>query len=329
MKRSLLGLVTIISLLFLSCGSEESSRRILPESTGRHSEILVVCDSLEWENGIGKELQAIYERDYPLLLKTEPFFNIIRIQKEHFSRILKTHQNILIVSKTDSIQKIKTYDELWAQDQKLMQIRFKNRPEMADQIQKASKTLFNYFYEADLERISKENSVKMLEGVKDLFESNNNLRVVIPGDFRLVSDSADFYWFKRDKPHVIESITIYEEDYISEDQYKIEQILDRRDTLCRAHLPGGRENSYMTTEYYIPPVSDTIDVNGTFGIRTRGWWKLVNDFMGGYFIRYSFADPNRGKMIYVEAFLYCPKYDKMFYLRELEAILHSIEVIKK
>ena len=87
----------------------------------------------------------------------------------------------------------------------------------------------------------------------------------------------------------------------------------------------------MSTETRFPevyPLIDTISVSGQFALRTRGWWKMENDFLGGYFIRYTFVDERRSKVIHVETALYSPKYDKMFYLRELESILNGIEFSK-
>ncbi|MGB0428468.1 MAG: DUF4837 family protein, partial [Flavobacteriales bacterium] len=91
---------------------------------------------------------------------------------------------------------------------------------------------------------------------------------------------------------------------------------------------GEIKDSYMSTETRFPdvfPLMDTISVSGQFGLRTRGWWKMENDFLGGYFIRYTLVDERRAKVVHVETALYCPKYDKMFYLRTLESVLNGIE----
>ena len=315
-------------LLLTSCIDESTGGRILPENTGRHSEILVVADSAIWQTLSAQSLKDIYQEDYPLLLKSEPFFNLIVFEEDDFSSIIRTHKNVLILTKSDSINEIKTYQDRWAKDQQVLYIRLKDDDVINEKIKASKTSLFDYFYIADLERIADKNVDHKLGGLYYDLQKKKGIEFIIPQDFFIVKDTTDFVWVRREKPHLTESITLFEEDYVSEDQFQLDHILDVRDSIYQIQVEGNLENSYMTTERRFIPEIDTIDINNEFAVRTRGWWRIQNDFMGGYFVRYTIPDLDRRKLLHIEAFLYCPKYNKMFYLRELEAILNSFAFTK-
>lgn len=320
--------LSLILITLISCDDNSEGGRILPENTGRHSEILVVADSVIWQSASAQSLKDIYQELYPLLLKSEPFFNMVVFKEKDFSSILKTHKNILILTKSDSINEIKTYQDRWAKEQQVLYIRLKDDEVINQKIRETKSSLFNYFYKADLERIADNNVDHKLGGLYYHMQKEKGIEFIIPQDFFIVKDTADFVWVRREKPHLTESITYFEEDYTSEDQFTLEQILDSRDSIYQIQVEGEVNNSYMTTERRFLPEIDTININNEFAVRTRGWWKMQNDFMGGYFVRYTLPDLERRKLIHIEAFLYCPKYNKMFYLRELEAILNSFAFTK-
>ncbi|MGB0870571.1 MAG: DUF4837 family protein [Flavobacteriales bacterium] len=325
--KPLITLFVITALgLLTSCEDESTGGKILPSPSGRHAEILVVADSALWATQSALELQEIYQENYPLLNKAEPFFNIVRFKEDDFSSILKTHMNILILTKSDSVNELKTYKNRWAQDQQVLFLKLKNDQELLKTIQEREESLFNFFYKADLKRIAQKSEKNKIEGLyKDLI-AKKGFELAIPQNFFLVKDTTDFIWARREKPHLTESITYYEEDYTNENQFSLDHIIHKRDSLYKNHVEGSVEGSYMATERRFGPIIDTISINNTFATRTRGWWKMKNDYMGGYFIRYSIPDLKRRKIIHLEAFLYCPKYNKMFYLRELEAILNRFKI---
>lgn len=322
-------IIILFSMLFASCADEGNGDKILPGNTGRHSEIVIVADSITWAGHSAKLIKDIYQKQYPLLLKEEPFFNLIVFDKRDFSSIIKTHKNIIVFEKSDSINKIKTFNDRWAKDQFILYLQMNDDKKLAEKIAETKQELFDYFYIADLDRIGSKVVDHKLGGLYYSMQKEKGVEFIIPQDFFIVHDTTDFVWVRREKPHLTESITYFEEDYTNENQFGLESILNVRDSLYKEQVEGSVDNSYMTTERRFTPEMDTIYLNDQFTIRTRGWWKMQNDWMGGYFVRYTLPDLERRKLIHIEAFLYCPKYNKMFYLRELEAILNSFAFTKQ
>ena len=51
---------------------------------------------------------------------------------------------------------------------------------------------------------------------------------------------------------------------------------------------------------------------------------MKNGFMGGPYINYSMVDEKRNRVICIDGYVYCPKFDKREYLREQEALIKTI-----
>ena len=59
----------------------------------------------------------------------------------------------------------------------------------------------------------------------------------------------------------------------------------------------------------------------------RGLWRTENAFMGGPFLSYTVLDEKRNRVVTAEGFVFAPSLDKRNYVRELEAIIQSVEII--
>ncbi len=64
-------------------------------------------------------------------------------------------------------------------------------------------------------------------------------------------------------------------------------------------------------------------------METRGVWNVVGDFMAGPFLSYTVVDERHGRLITLEGYVYAPNKPKRDYLRQMEAILYSLEIPKK
>jgi hypothetical protein len=93
------------------------------------------------------------------------------------------------------------------------------------------------------------------------------------------------------------------------------------------HIPGPSEGSFMTTDKeFVPPItSRTQNFVTDFAVETRGMWNLIGDYMAGPFLSYTFVNPKNNQLITVEGYVYAPNKDKRDHLRQLEALIYSIE----
>jgi hypothetical protein len=92
-------------------------------------------------------------------------------------------------------------------------------------------------------------------------------------------------------------------------------------------LPGPNDGSYVTTDYeYVPPMITETGVDEQYAKILRGLWRMENNFMGGPYVSLITTHPTKDKLIYIEGFVFAPQFDKLEYLRELEAIIKSLKV---
>jgi hypothetical protein len=53
---------------------------------------------------------------------------------------------------------------------------------------------------------------------------------------------------------------------------------------------------------------------------------VEGDFMGGPYINLSVLDASKNRVITLDGFVYAPKYNKRNYLRQVEAMMYSLEL---
>jgi hypothetical protein len=75
----------------------------------------------------------------------------------------------------------------------------------------------------------------------------------------------------------------------------------------------------------VPLLFNTFKMNGNYAAELRGQWKLENDFMGGPFVNLSILDVLQNRVVTLDGFVYAPSKDKRNFLRQVEAMLHSIK----
>ena len=101
-------------LLLFSCDVETSKKKILPENTGKQSEIILVIEDSDWKGVSGDVLRKTFEFEMDGLPQPEKLFNLVQINPSEFSRFFRTHKNIMFVGRDykDSYSKNK-----WAKSQ--------------------------------------------------------------------------------------------------------------------------------------------------------------------------------------------------------------------
>lgn len=82
----------------------------------------------------------------------------------------------------------------------------------------------------------------------------------------------------------------------------------------------------MTTEHQIPPTFNIFEFKNNYAAEMRGLWRMENDFMGGPFVNLSVLDISNNRVIMLDGFVYAPRFDKRNYLRQVEAIIYSLEL---
>ena len=124
-------------------------------------------------------------------------------------------------------------------------------------------------------------------------------------------------------------IVVHRSPYRGPEDFSMERMLARRDSLFQARVSSPNEDSYMTTEYRLPPLYEEVSFRGGFAATMRGLWRMEGDFMGGPWTSIAWVDAARGQLVTVDGYVYAPYFGKREYLRELEATVRSFAPIKQ
>jgi hypothetical protein len=107
----------------------------------------------------------------------------------------------------------------------------------------------------------------------------------------------------------------------------VEKIIEERNSFTKKYTRGPREGSYMTISKMFRPIAYDLRNNGKDVIELRGLWELENGYMGGPFVSHSVYDATRNRIITVDGYIYHPNQKKRVLMRQLEAIIYSMEIM--
>lgn len=318
--------VNLLVVILFSCTNKPAGK---PTATGRDSEILVVCEKSIWDGNAGEAIRAALTQQMPGLPAPEPEFTIINVPPGSFGSTFKPHRNILIVDlKPGSNAQAVMFNNKWSHPQQIIEISAGSDSGFNDLINRHAKVIRELYLQNEHKRylmnyISSRN-LKLEDVVADKF----NIRIKIPSGYYQAKLTSDFMWLRSETTAMSFGILIYTFPYKSRAQLDTASILNVRDAFTRIHIPASVEGSFMKiSRHPVAPVSIPVRFNGHFAIETRGLWCAQNDYMGGPFVSYYIVDEKRERFVVLDGFLYYPNHDKRNYVRQVESVLWSAEIV--
>ena len=326
-----MALLTVLSaLLIISCDTEVKPDR----STGRTNEILVVTNTKDmWEGEVGALVRKFFEQPLYGLPQPEPMFQLFNIADEAFNKVFKAQHNILIIDIRPGFEKalVETRSNYWSRPQRVIKITAPDTAAFRRTFNEHSTAFLEAYNKLEIERTNEQfkmaRSVKLANIVKNKF----GFGMQLPGGFVIGAEDNNFLWLRQNmqkvKQDVELGILIHEQPYIDTTVFAAGNILALRDSLTSPFIQGPRPGSYMVvSREFVPPAFRWKDdyVTG-FAVETRGLWMVKNDFMGGPFISYTFVDPKLERVITVDGYVYNPGDLKRNFIRQMEAIFHTID----
>jgi len=330
-KPLVMALLTGVSaLLILSCNTEVKPDR----STGSTNEILVVTNTKDmWEGEVGDVVRKSFEQPLPGLPQPEPMFQVFNIAEDAFNKVFKAQHNIMIIDIDPSFTSplVETRSDYWSKPQRVIKITAPDTASFRRAFNEHSTAFLEAYNKLEIERTNEQfkmaRSVKLANIVKNKF----GFGMQLPGGFVIGAEDNNFLWLRQSmqkvKQDVELGIFIHEQPYIDTTIFSARNILSLRDSLTSRFIQGPSPGSFMVvSREFIPPVFSWQDdfVTG-FAVETRGLWMVKNDFMGGPFISYTFVDPKLERVITVDGYVYNPGDLKRNFIRQMEAIFHTID----
>lgn len=345
MKVLLLGVVT--ALFLFSCGNNKDS---LPPASGLSGDMYLIMDSTQWEGQLGDVVDSLFRTEMHGLPRKESIYNMRWIDPRKLNYVLKQRRNLIFVVTLDknslgarsiknlftpqSLERIKsdsnyvsTMPDVYANGQEVMYLFGTNEKDLIANIRKKGHYLVEHFNRREKERLSVSlYKSGQIVGVSDWLKKNLECDIKIPFGYKLVINNNEFLWMRQINTRDDKDIFVASVPYVSEDQFKKENLIKLRDEFCRKYLfeDPAMANSYLLTETtipFIPVTTKEVSMSGHYGVEMRGLWRTNNFSMGGPFVGYAVVDQPKGKFYYIEGFTFSPSKDQREIMRELETIL--------
>ena len=294
----------LIAILFFSSACS-NGLKTLPSSTGVLSEVIFVVDDILWEKHFKDVAFKTFGAPIQGLAQNESSFNIVQVNHSEFKSILRTHKNIVIITKNEVTS---TEKDKWAYGQIVVMIEFKLvGNELLLELNKV-KSVFEFREISFLRNSISKSSQKIQE---EKLKEQYNIETLIPSEYTITKDTATLFWatYNPEKLEEIKHLFVFsfEPKEISVRQ----EVLRKTDSIFTKYLLGAKQGQYVKIEDRFTPIY----YKNTY----RGLWKLERGFMGGpFFIKTYFINK---KVVVAVGLIFAPNDRKRNYIRTLEAIL--------
>ncbi|MFW5645645.1 MAG: DUF4837 family protein [Bacteroidota bacterium] len=338
--KKIIGILFLFSLVvgINSCKNEpgndsrDRSTRggmILPNVSGTAGEVLVVMDNFNWKNKAGEMLRKTLEPEYPALTQPEPLFDLIHITAGAFENIFQIHRTVLIVNVDSEIEKatVNYSENVWARPQLVLRIVAPDSYALEELLEKEKDNIRNNILVYDRKRIQDVYNDSKDPEIASIV-SKFHIKLAIPRGYNIDLSTKEFASFSIETAKTSQVIFVYEYPWDGSDVLNTQDVIEKRDQFLRKYTQGTRADSYIKTTELFPPETYDITKSGREFVEVRGWWELHNGYMGGPFISHSAIDENRNKVVVVEGYVYNPSNRKRNMMRQLEAIVYSMEIVE-
>lgn len=341
MKYTIL-IVTVISALFFnSCIDDGFTELDLKENaTGEPGKIIVVLDKQYWDTNLAKAIKETLGKPVETLPQEEPLFEVLIVDNTSFSQGLKGNHTILIFEihkgkKSVSLNFNDPTLDIWAKGQKIYKISGGNTTEITEQYLLYVPSLINDLSASAITVLQDDYKKGHNKSVKEELEITMNLSLNVPNSMKVAENFNELIWMQQIRSkrsggldhEIQQGLVVYSYPFISDSTFTLDYQISKRDSIMKKYIHGNKEGVYMATEKSKGFSPEFIEkkYNDNYVFEMKGLWKMQNSLMGGPFISVSQYDEKNNRIITVEGYVFAPKFLKQHYLRELEAMIYSLE----
>ena len=327
--RKLQLFILLAAMMLAAPACKNKAGKILPNVSGKAGEVLVVSEKIWWSGAAGMILRDSLTADCPYLPQKEPLYSLVTVTPSNFTQMFQIHRNIVMlnINAGVNVPGIVYNMNKWASPQLVITVNASTQDEAADLLEKNMHTIISTIEQTERDRVvsntRKYQERKLAEVVHDFTRGGN---MVFPSGYSLKKRTEDFLWISYETTYVQQGIFISRHPAThKKSELTPEALVDRRNALLKANVPGMFEGTYMTTSRVIAPSVKYAAYKDIRFAELRGFWDVEGDFMGGPFVSHTFYSPSGDELICIEAYVYAPKYDKRLYLRQIESLLYGFE----
>jgi hypothetical protein len=325
MKKALF-FVLSFSVFFLSCIQKKDS--VTAKTSGKINSISVIIDDPLWNGEIGDSIRNKFASPVIGLPQEEPLFNINQFPVKLLEGYMTNSRNIIVIKK-ETKNKFEIIENEYATPQNVIHISGKTTPIILDLIEKNSTKIIAKMRQTEIEENQRVIDTSRINTKK--IKRKFKIDLQIPKGYNYVLERRKFIWLKKEITSGNTSILLYQIpiNALNRNLPIARSIIKTRDSIGNLYIHGRTPNTQMITEDSYAPYLFHTNIKGKEAYETKGTWELKNDFMSGPFINYNIIDRANKRILVLEGFCYDPSKEKRDLMFELEAIIKSVEFIKK
>lgn len=316
--------------IFASCSSEsgESStsvdERILPSSTGTHSEMLIVIDNELWEGDLGNDIRNAFTVTQYGLPQDEPIFRLAQLDPSELSTVMKRSKSLFWVEVADT-QYYSVARDVFSRPQLMATVIGKTPNDISRIVRAKAPEIIASFRKSDREILTKRLKKSSYRELPPALGKVGIKNMVLLKGFQNTVDNDEVKIFWLDGVKTTQGLLITRRPAV-DNVLPGQDIVAFRDSLTKKYIQGDNDESYVAVEKMLPPLQTNTEINGHFAIETRGLWQTEGDFMGGPFLSYSIYLDETDEILTLDAFVYGPQAKKRPIIMELEAMMKSVRI---
>ena len=257
-------------------------------------------------------------------------FDVVRIPNSAFTEIFQRHRNIISCRiASDSTASIKVAHDLWSTPQTVIQIVAPSAQSLEQLFSDNREKIVGLLLKAEQDRIIKNYSTFPERQVMNKLAKATGVTMTIPKGYTFDMDTNNFVWISHETPEISQGLFVYYYDYTDSLMLTRDSLIAMRNRMCKAYVGGPSDGSYMTTVGFEDVTTfRSFNLHGRYTAELRGLWETRGDFMGGPFVSITQYDEKHGRIVTVDGYVYAGKKDKRNYMRQVEAIMSTMEFVE-
>lgn len=343
MKYILSSATMLLLFLLTSCDGDYR-----PMSIGGIDEVIVVMDSTLWDSQTALALEDTFGKGIETLPGYEPTYRLVFRDFNTNSQLdeLRKFKNIIIASPIDDDtnvadlirailsdeveDRVRSGDSFafplrdrWVRDQWTLILTSSSDEELAQKIINSENSLVGNLLNVEFERRTAEVYRRGEQvAISDSLWQKHGWSIRMQHDYTQSVDLENVAVFRRYLPDNNRWIMSWWKDGVEDPGFlDYEWINATRDSLLERYLRGERDESYITTEYRRPVITESFDRGDRIiAYETLGTWTMTNDFMGGPFVNFTYYDPATERLFMIEYGQFAPSVTKRRFVRQFRAM---------
>ena len=317
----------ILIVLWLSFSCDDGANKksaYVPESSGNINHVTVVMPEKDWKASLGEKVKSELQEIYEGLPLDEPQFSLVYMNPKAFTGFARQNRNIIWFRK-DSLEGFRLSQNQFARPQILATITGIDTESQAFYFQENTELLKQTLIEN--ERKEKLRRIMKSPTTENTLSTRFGIELTYPSAYKTFKDTTNFVWIQKEvrKGH-LNLIAYTLKENILEGSFN-ERILNIRDSIGKAYVPGRLDGSYQITERAFRPYFYRAIVDGKQAYLTKGTWEVANDYMAGPFVNYMIQDTLKNRILVVEGFVFAPTASKRDYMFELNTIISTLKQV--